>query len=165
MAETSDAKSNGEIARANVSGEALDRQSNPPKRTPPDYALLARRVIREGKPFRHAAIEAGYSQNVADSGLKALMKSSKPVSEAIVRESEGLNLSLDKLKPMAIMRLYREIADIDSSLGIKAIELAGKFKETDWFVRNSDGHMGVFLTVQDQTPDVTLDVLSDYKPE
>lgn len=117
----------------------------------PNYALLAQMVVREGKAFRESALAAGYSLTVAESGLKRLMERTKPVADAIRRESERL-LTLDKLKPLAVARLYSEITNPRSSNGIKAIELAGRFKETDWWVRNVDVQVGVMAVLGDNAP-------------
>jgi hypothetical protein len=119
-----------------------------------DHALLARLVIREGKPFITSALEAGYSESVARCGIRRLMADSSLVSEAIRREYEAMQADVTKLKPVAVARLYREIAAPDAPNAMKAIELAGRFKETDWFVRNVDMQMGVFLSMTDQTPAV-----------
>jgi hypothetical protein len=128
----------------------------------PDYALLARMVMREGKSFTESAIAAGYSQSVAARGLKALAADSKPVAEAIRRETEAFNISLDKLKPLAINRLHSEIVNPKSSLGMKAIELAGRFKETDWFVRNMDVNIGVFSALGEAGP--AIDAVASVIP-
>lgn len=118
-----------------------------------DPALLARLVVREGKPFVTSAVEAGYSLSVGRNGLKKLMSESAAVAEAVKAEWERLNVGLDKLKPLAVQRLYREIIDNESPYGMKAIELAGRFKETDWFVRNQDLQLGVFVNLADSAPE------------
>jgi hypothetical protein len=113
----------------------------------PDYGMLARLVIREGKSFKESAVRAGYAASVAARGLKALCEDSKPVAEAIRRETESCFVGLDKLKPLAVRRLHDEIANPKSAGGLKAIEIAGRFKETDWFVRNADVQIGVFAAL------------------
>lgn len=109
----------------------------------PDYELLARMVVREGKPFKESALAAGYSASVAASGLKRLLRDSDPAAEAYNREISRF-ARLSDLKPLAVRRLHAEIVDFTSPLGMKAIELAGRFKETDWFVRNAEVQVGVF---------------------
>jgi len=116
----------------------------------PNHALLARWVIREGKPFSRCAIEAGYSAGSAKRGLKGLMADSKPLTEAIRRETEAITIArLTDLKPLAVKRLQDEIANPKSVAGMKAIELAGRFKENDWFVRNADVQVGVMAVLGD----------------
>lgn len=134
---------------------------NVPEAKTPDYGLLAKMVITEGKTFKEGALAAGYSVSVAARGLKALMDDSKPVAEAVRRESERL-MTLDKLKPLAVARLYSEITNPKSSQGIKAIELAGRFKETDWFVRNTDINIGVFTALGEAGP--AIDAVANVIP-
>ena len=111
---------------------------------------LARLVIREGKQFKASALEAGYSRAVAVQGLKSLMAQSAVVTTAIRAEWDKINIGLEKLNPFAVRRLYSEIVDPNSANGMRAIELAGRFKETDWFVRNADVNLGVFLNMAEQ---------------
>lgn len=128
----------------------------------PNYGLLAKMVIREGKSFKDSAIAAGYSASVACRGLKALVADSKPVADAIRRETESF-ITLDRLKPLAVRRLHDEIVNPKSSLGIKAIEVAGRFKETDWFVRNAEVNIGVFTALGEAGP--AIDAVATEIPE
>jgi hypothetical protein len=137
----------------NLSEQPIPRVKNP--------ELLARLVIRENKAFNESALLAGYSPSIAARGLKALCAYSSSVSEAIRRETESL-ISLDKLKPLAVKRLYEEIVNPKSSLGMKAIELAGRFKETDWFVRSADVQIGVFAALGEAGP--TIDAVASVIP-
>ena len=124
------------------------------ERQPPNYELLARMVVREGKSFKESALAAGYSASVAAAGLKKLVGHSAPAAEAIKRESDRF-ISLDKLKPLAVQRLHAEITNPRSSMGMKAIELAGRFKETDWFVRNSEVQVGIAVALgENNAPEV-----------
>lgn len=125
-----------------------------------DYALLARMIVCEGKTFKDSALAAGFSDAVARTSLRLLMSQSSLVSSAIRAEWDRVNASVEQLKPMAITRLYREIADPESSAGMKAIELAGRFKETDWFVRSSETNIGVFTAIIEQT---ISEPTKDYK--
>src|SRR6266851_1632098 len=131
---------------------ALALQDDVQVRKTPNYALLARMMIREGKTFRDSAIAAGYSESVAGRGLRALMADSEPLAEAIRREEKNISVNMDRLKPLAINRLYHEILNPASNNGMKAIELAGKFKETDWFVRQSETNLGILINMGDAIP-------------
>lgn len=136
-------------------GRALDSLSAPPDGLlprKPDYALLAKMLIREGKTFRESALAAGYSESVASRGLRALTCDSEPLAEAIRKEERNISVNMDRLKPLAINRLYHEILNVQSSNGMKAIELAGRFKETDWFVRNTETHLGVLINMTEIAP-------------
>ena len=78
------------------------------------------------------------------------MADSKPLTEAIRRETEAITIArLTDLKPLAVKRLQDEIANPKSVAGMKAIELAGRFKENDWFVRNADVQVGVMAVLGD----------------
>lgn len=136
------------------------RTENLPKTI--DHALCARLVIREGKSFRESALQAGYSEAQADKGLRAVMSGSTLLTDAVNLEYRKLTVSIDQLKPLAVTRLYREIADPESSNGIKAIEVAGRFKETDWFVRNSETNLGIFTQIIEQTT-ISVDQHDKFK--
>lgn len=128
-----------------------------------DQELLAHMLIQEGKPFRTSALAAGYSQTVAARGLKAFIAESPKFADVMRRKSEGL-ITLDRLKPLAVQRLHAEITNPKSSLGIKAIEIAGRFKETDWFVRNAEVNIGVFAGLAE--PDaIDVQTYEDNAPE
>lgn len=126
-----------------------------------DHALLARMVIREGKPFSVSALAAGYSESMANKGLRQAMSRSHQLSELVRQEYERIQSDITKLKPVAVSRLYREIAAPDSPNAMKAIELAGRFKETDWFVRNTDMQLGIFVNLAEQPPQT--DKLEEFK--
>ena len=143
-----------------IDNSNLSVRSEKPVKNPD---LLARMVIREGKTFWDSALAAGYSKSFAGRGLAAGVKMSNAVSTAVKREQDRLNASLATLKPLAVRRLYDEIANPRSNQGIKAIELAGRFKETDWFVRNVDVQIGVFASLGERSP--AEDTLEAYKDE
>jgi len=124
-----------------------------------DHSKLARLVITERKPFRTSAVACGFSESVADHGMKALLRDSQVFRDAVNAEWQKICASVDRLKPVAVARLYTEIADIESPYGIRAIEIAGKFKETDWFVRNSETNIGIFAQMVENT--VIVDNASD----
>lgn len=130
-----------------------------------DINLLARSVIREGKPFYSSAISAGYAVSVARRGLKGLMADNRSFAEACERESNALLSATDRLKPLAIARLHTEISDLRRPGGLKAIEIAGRLKELDWFVRNVDVQVGVFASFADNSPDPAAEAINTYKEE
>lgn len=80
------------------------------------------------------------------------MASSESLSDAIRHEEKRINVNMDRLKPLAINRLYHEILNVQSSNGMKAIELAGRFKETDWFVRNTETTLGILINMHETVP-------------
>jgi hypothetical protein len=143
-----------------VNGKALVTSNEAVQRSVKNPELLARLCIRDGKPFKQSALQSGYSHSVACRGLKALCSESAPVAEAVNRESEKQLVTLDRLKPLAVNRLYREI--IDGVNGMRAIEIAGRLKECDWFVRGNDQHFGVFLSIGESAPSDAIDIDTQY---
>lgn len=143
--------------------------SDTPRETSPEnrqsvinHDMLARLVIREGKPFKESAIAAGYSETFACHGLKKAMSVSNKLADAIRAEWDKINASAERLKPLAINRLFYEISDPESNNGMKAIELAGRLKENDWWVRNSETNIGIFTQVIETTVSETT-TLKEYK--
>jgi len=126
--------------------------------------LLARMVLREGKPFKSSALACGYGTGIAGKGLDYLAARSRAVATAVERESALFATQLDKLKPLAVKRLYSEITDLRRPGGLKAIEIAGRFRETDWFVRNMDVQIGIFNALGEPS-DPASDALSAYQDE
>lgn len=118
-----------------------------------DPQKLARMVIREGKTFVFSAMECGYAKSTAEQGQSYLIRASKQVADAFQKETESVmnEITVDKLKPLAVKRLHAEIVNPRSNQGMKAIELAGRFKETDWFVRAGEVNIGVFTQISEST--------------
>jgi len=129
-----------------------------------DHELLARLVIREGRKFREAAVLAGYAPTVAQNGLKALCAQSSLVSQAIEKETNACMMGFEKHKPLAVRRLLAEITDLRRPAGIKAIEVLGRFKEADWFVRNVDVQIGIFNSLGEPS-DPASDALDAYSTD
>ena len=136
--------SESETAEITVSTE----QTAPVK----DAELLARMVVREGKPFNSSALVCGYSKSIAVKGMAYLVRCSGEFSAAVRRETSRATTSLEALKPLAIQRLHKAIVNERDRDGMKAIELAGRFKETDWFVRNAEVQVGVFAAFAEPGP-------------
>ena len=62
------------------------------------------------------------------------------------------HLAPEELKAIAVHRLASEIANPTRTDGVKPIEVLGKMKDFDWFVRNSETSMGVFLALTEEPP-------------
>jgi hypothetical protein len=122
----------------------------------PDHKLVARMLIREGKSFKESALAGGYSASVAATGLKRLLAASGPFADAYQHETVTVaNSKLNSLKPLVIRRLEASILNLKSADGMKACELAGRFKETDWWVKSSaDVQIGILagLSVESAPP-------------
>jgi hypothetical protein len=117
-----------------------------------DHAKIARMHILQGKPFLECAMAGGYTEASARKGIRYLMSESLPLSDAIRRCWESSAIDVTRLKPVAVSRLYREIAAPDSPNAMKAIELAGRFRETDWFVRSAEVQMGILVNISENIP-------------
>lgn len=147
-----------------ANGKALALQEDVPQSKVIDHALIARLMIREGKPWKESALAGGYAESVATRGIRAVMASSQSLSDAIRAEEKRIDVSMDRLKPLAINRLYHEILSPTSNNGMKAIELAGRFKETDWFVRQSETNLGILINMHESVPapePQTIDVVPE----
>src|SRR5258707_2847677 len=100
----------------------------------------------EGKSFQEAMLGAGYSKTVAKQGPKFMLGHSVGLRAAFERASRQ-HLRPEQLKTLAIHRLAQEIANPKRTDGVKPIEVLGKMKEFDWFVRSSDVQIGIFASL------------------
>jgi hypothetical protein len=130
-----------------------------------DPELLAKLVVRDRKQFKESALAAGYSLSLACRGLARAMECSSAIATAVENENNRLIADLKALKPISVQRLYDEIVNPRSSMGIKAIELAGRFKETDWWVRNAELQVGVFTQIGDSGSGEAINTITQYKEE
>ena len=62
------------------------------------------------------------------------------------------HLRPEELKTLAIHRLAQEIANPKRTDGVKPIEVLGKMKDYDWFVRCAEVQVGIFAALADQLP-------------
>jgi hypothetical protein len=63
------------------------------------------------------------------------------------------NSKLTGLKAHVIRRLEASILNLKSADGMKACELAGRFKETDWWVKSSaDVQIGILAGLSVESP-------------
>jgi len=115
----------------------------------------------EGKSFREAMLGAGYAESVAKQGPKVMLKHSVGLRAAFERASKQ-HLSPEELKAIAIHRLASEIANPKRTDGVKPVEVLGKMKEFDWFVRNSDAPMGIFVALAEPPPADALQAAEKY---
>lgn len=142
--------------------EVVLKQTAAVSRRTGNPSILARMVIREGKSFKDSALAAGYSESMSQRGLQFAVGCSSAIAAAVERETAQLTVGLERMKPFAVKRLYDEITNPKSALGIKAIEVAGRFKETDWFVRNTDINIGVFTALGEAGP--AIDAVANVIP-
>lgn len=115
----------------------------------------------ENKSFRDAMLGAGYSQTVAKQGPKFMLRHSVGLRAAFERASKQ-HLRPEQLKALAVHRLAQEIASPKHTDGVKPIEVLGKMKEYDWFVRNSDTNLGILVALAESSPNEESQDIDEY---
>lgn len=104
----------------------------------------------EGKSFRAAMLESGYSPSIAAQGPKYNLRRNVSLRRAFEAASHN-HLRPEQLKMLAVHRLASEIANPKRTDGVKPIEVLGKMKDFDWFVRNADLQIGIFASLAEGT--------------
>jgi len=112
---------------------------------------LAHGYLHEGKSFRKAAAEAGYSPKTGALGPTRLRRTCPGINIAFIEAAKTQVWSPEDLKAMSQSRLVSDISSGKSSGVAREIETLGKFKDTDWFVRNTDVQIGVFASLADDS--------------
>jgi len=90
------------------------------------------RLIREGKSWRLACLEAGYSLSTANRGPKAFFRDSPGARREFIRLAEEEPYNPDLTRKIAKHRLTKAVLEGKSSNVSREVELLGKFKEHDW---------------------------------
>lgn len=114
------------------------------KRSTEKANRAAHLYFAEGKSFQEAMLRAGYAETVAKQGPKFMLRHSVGLRAAFERASKQ-HLRPEQLKTIAIHRLAQEIANPKRTDGVKPIEVLGKMKEYDWFVRHNETNLGILL--------------------
>src|SRR5207248_360806 len=124
---------------------------------------LAKLIIREGKPFRTAALELGYSQNTADNGLKDMRERTPGFAQALEEESKRIPDSKEVLA-LSVQALVKDMQNGKSRGLERTVETLGKLKIYDWFVRQSETNIGILvgLAENQQSPESpVIDILPE----
>lgn len=132
-----------------------------PRGPTPLHRTVAQLMVHEGKSFKQAAITAGYSPKTAGRGPADLADRSPSFGIALAEETRKLP-NPQELLALSVNSLVADIRAGRSRGLEKTIETLGRFKLHDWFVRNSDTQLGVFLAFGEQTPE-TADQAETYK--
>lgn len=113
-----------------------------------DYKRLAQMVIVEGKPFYSSALEIGMPESAAITGPRFLARRSSLFAAAI-REVSSIKPGANPagLRNKVLNSLDWHLSDPNSPDNLKACEVAGKLKELDMFVRNTDVQIGVLAAL------------------
>jgi hypothetical protein len=96
-------------------------------------------------------LEGGYSPSIAAQGPKYNLRRNVSLRLAFERASH-MNLRPEQLKMLALHRLAQEIANPKRTDGVKPIEVLGKMKDYDWFVRSADVQLGIFASLTEVPP-------------
>ena len=105
----------------------------------PDHSRAARAFLWEGKPFKHALIEAGYSPKQAKKGFWATVKESAPLIQALKNEKRKSDKLIALLPAPGIRasiirsRLLKIVMSGEDSVAIGAAKLLGQDREVNMF--------------------------------
>lgn len=122
---------------------------NPPKPTE-RHLQIARDVMLNGKSFRQAAKDAGFSQGVADTGQKQYRKNCRGMNQAFLEAAIESNWMPATKKAIATHRLVQTALDDHNPRNVQAAELIGRMKDVDMFARTGDAQVGVFAAIFEQ---------------
>jgi hypothetical protein len=112
---------------------------------------LARGHILEGKSFRASALEAGYSESTANKGPAIYAQGRPGLQSAFITAAQQADLDANMMQTVSKHRLFSAIVAGKACENTKDIEVLGRFKSNDWFVRNTDVQIGVFASLADDT--------------
>jgi hypothetical protein len=120
------------------------------------------KFLRDGLSWRQACLRSGYGLSAANRGPKAYFRGNPGVQREFVRLAEDEAYSPELAHKIAKNRLIKSVLEGKSSNVAREIELLGKLKEHDWFVRNSDASVGVFVGLMESAPNMTPQDLKAY---
>jgi len=118
----------------------VDRQSRSLKRA---------KLLKEGKSWRQACLLAGYSVSAANRGPKSYFAGSPGVQREFMRLVEDEPYSPDVTRKIAKNRLTKAVLEGKPTNVAREIELLGRLREHDWWVRASDVQVGIFAQLCD----------------
>lgn len=115
-------------------------------------------VILEGKPFKRAALDAGYAESVANRGAKSYAESKGSFQKAFILAAQKAEMNAETLKAVSKHRLVNDIVTGKDSGVTRQVEILARFKEHDWLVRNTDVQIGVFASIAGEDPKASAEV-------
>jgi hypothetical protein len=107
------------------------------------------KLLRDGVSWRQACLRSGYSVSAANRGPKSYFENSPGVRRDFTRLAEEEPFSPDQTRKIAKNRLTKAVVEGKSSNVAREIELLGRFKEHDWWVKPSDLQLGIFAQLCD----------------
>ena len=120
------------------------------------------KLLREGKSWRQACLLSGYSLSAANRGPKSYFAGSPGMRREFTRLVEEDPYSPDVTRKIAKNRLTKAVVEGRSSNVVREIELLGRFRDHDWWVRSAEVQVGVFSAIMEPHPDMNIDA---YKEE
>lgn len=88
------------------------------------------------------------------------------MQSAFITVANEAMLDTETVKNVAKYRLFDDVVKAKDSGVTRQIELLGRMKEHDWFVRNTDVQIGVFASLADNEKLVSsVESLSSELPE
>lgn len=127
---------------------------------------VAKAVVRDGKSFRQASLDAGYALSRANRGPATSVAEMPGLREAFLREATAAEMDAKSLKAVVTHRLVTDVIRGRDSGVTRQAELLGRMKEVDMFVRNTDVQVGVFAALADDGKvATTVELLSTELPK
>jgi hypothetical protein len=123
---------------------------------------LAKGYIRDGKSFMQAGLDAGYSRSFLKNGPAACSRQSRGIREAISAESQAERFDAELARELNRSRLLAAVKTGVPCKVVKEIELLGRDKAVDQWVRTGDMQVGIFNTLM--TPEAG-NILEALPPE
>jgi len=127
------------------------------------------RLLRDGHSWRSACILSGYSLSAANRGPKGYFEGSPGVRREFARLLEEEAYSPDQTRKIAKNRLTNSVVEGKPSNVAREIELLGRFKEHDWWVKPSEVQLGIFAYLCDpearQRISAQVKAMDDYADE
>ena len=112
---------------------------------------VAADVVLGGKPFRQAMLDEGYTEHSANRGPRNYMSDHPNMREAFTMAALQADMNAETVKQVSKYRLFDDVVKAKDSGVTRQIELLGRMKEHDWFVRNTDVQIGVFASLADDS--------------
>ena len=137
--------------------------SKQPRKPTAKQVAVALGMMRDGKSFKQSALDAGYSPTVAKQGLKQMAAHNVGIDTAIKDLTKQLLFTPDEMRVMALNKLCTDIHRGRSSGLERTIELLGRFKMNDWFVRSADVNVGVMAVIGAIDKSVEGPVIDQYR--
>lgn len=107
------------------------------------------KLLREGLSWRQACLRSGYSLSAANRGPRSYFQGSPGVRREFARLAEDEPYSPDLTRKIAKNRLTKSVLEGKPSNVAREIELLGRLREHDWWVRASDVQVGIFAQLCD----------------